>query len=49
MLDELATSLKGIVDKKPSDLDGYPYELYKATWDFVGPDLFQVYKEVVKT
>ena len=34
-------------DKSPS-LDSYPCKFYKATWEFVGPGMLQVYREVVQ-
>jgi hypothetical protein len=30
------------------ELDDFPCEFYKGTWEFVGPDLLQVYKEALK-
>lgn len=40
--------LMAMVDDKPLGLNGYPCELYKATWEFVGPNILNVYKEVVQ-
>jgi hypothetical protein len=41
-------TLKEMVDDKSLGLDGFMCELYKATRDFVGPNLLQGYSEAVE-
>jgi len=48
-LDELVDALNEIIDDKSSSLGGYPWEFYKATWDFVEIDSLQVYKESIQS
>jgi hypothetical protein len=42
-LDELVVVLHAMEDNKAPRMDVFPYELYKATWDFLGHDLLCVY------
>lgn len=45
---ELSTSLHEMVDDKAPSLHGFSYKFYKATRDFVGSYLLQVYKEALR-
>jgi hypothetical protein len=35
-------------DDKYHGLDSFPYEFYKATWEFFAPDLLCVYKDPLR-
>lgn len=37
-LPELTKTSMTMVDDKSLGLDGYPFEFYKVTWEFVGPN-----------
>jgi len=44
-LDELAMTFHPMVDNKSLGLNGFPSELYEATWHFVGTNLLCMHKE----
>ena len=46
-LDELAETLLEMADDKALGLDGFPYDFYKATWEFARLHLLQVYREAL--
>lgn len=37
-----------MAEGKSPGLYGFPYEFYKSYWEFVGPDLYQVYLEAMR-
>lgn len=44
-LNEIATTLHEMVEDKVPSLDAFHCEFYKASWEFVGSNLLQVYHE----
>jgi len=46
-IEEVNIALDDMANEKLERIDGIPCEFYKATWDFIGYPILNLYKEVI--